>query len=121
MQSLKKKQTRRERFLNHLDQLLPWNELLELIHPHYPKMNGKGRQSISLAVMLRIHIAQIVYNYSDLGMGDELYEVDSLRHFVGIELDEVTDETTILRFRHLLEKHELAAALFVKINETLSI
>jgi len=120
MQSLKKKQTRRERFLNHLDQLLPWNELLELTHPHYQKMNGKGRQSISLAVMLKIHIAQIVYNHSDLGMGDALYEVDSLRHFAGIGLNEVPDETTILRFRHLLEKHELAAALFVKINETLS-
>ncbi len=118
--ALKKKQTRRERFLNHLDQLLPWHELFALIEPHYPKSGARGQQPIGLAVMLRIHVSQIVYNYSDPGMEDALYEVASLRHFSGIGLDEVPDETTILKFRHLLEKHQLAAALFEKINKTLS-
>lgn len=116
----KKKVTRREKFLAQLNELLPWQEMLGLIEPHYPKSGKPGRQPIGLEVMLRVHIAQIVYNYSDPGMEEALYEIASLRHFCGMSLDAVPDESTILLFRRLLEKHELGQKLFDGINATLS-
>lgn len=119
-QATKKKATRREQFLNQLDSLLPWQTMLAVIAPHYPLTGRRGRQPIGLNVMLRIHVAQIVYNYSDPGMEDALYEVDSLRRFCGLGIDEIPDESTILLFRHLLEAHQLAAGLFNQMNATLA-
>lgn len=116
----KKKITRREKFLTQLDQLLPWSDMLALIEPHYPKSGRRGQQPIGLAIMLRIHLAQIAYNYSDPGMEEALYEIASLRHFCRIAIDEVPDETTILQFRRLLETHQLGASLFNGINNTLA-
>ena len=115
----KKRKTRREKFLERMDGLIPWEELEERIRPFYPKA-GRGRRPYELSVMLRIHCVQLFYNLSDPGMEDMLYEVESVRRFVGLRLPgPLPDETTILNFRHLLEEHELGAGLFEEINRYL--
>ena len=113
----KKRRTRRELFLERMDGLIPWRRLEERIKPVYPKP-GKGRRPYPLAVMLRVHCVQLFYNPSaSSGMEDLLYEAESVRRFVGLSLSEaLPDETTILNFRHLLERHELGKALFDEIN-----
>ncbi len=115
----KKRKTRREIFLERMDNLIPWDELEERIRPFYPKA-GRGRRPYELSVMLRIHCVQLFYNLSDPGMEDMLYEVESVRRFVGLRLSgPLPDETTILNFRHLLEEHELGQGLFEEINRHL--
>ena len=112
----KKRKTRRELFLRRTDGLIPWRKLEERIRPVYPKP-GKGRRPYPLAVMLRVHCVQLFYNLSDPGMEDLLYEAESVRRFVGLSLSEaLPDETTILNFRHLLERHELGKGLLEEIN-----
>lgn len=118
--SLKKRQTRRERFLVQLDELIPWADLLAVIEPHYPRTGNRGRQPIGLEVMLRIHLVQLAYNYSDPAMEDALVEIPLLRQFCRLGMDEIPDETTILNFRHLLETRHLAGSVFERINATLS-
>ena len=116
----KKRKTRRERFLERLDALMPWEELEARIEPHYPKA-GRGRRPYPLAVMLRVHVVQLCYNLSDPAMEDLLYEAESARRFCGLTLSEpIPDESTILHFRHLLERHELGTALFAAINAHLA-
>ena len=112
----KKRKTRREVFLERMDGLVPWERLEQRIRPVYPKA-GKGRRPYALPVMLRIHCVQLFYNLSDPGMEDLLYEAESVRRFAGLRLsDPLPDETTILNFRHLLERHELGKGLFEEIN-----
>ena len=112
----KKRKTRRELFLERMDGLVPWQRLEEQIRPVYPKA-GKGRRPYPLAVMLRIHRVQLFYNLSDPGMEDLLYEAESVRRFVGLKLSgALPDETTILHFRHLLERHSLGEGLLHEIN-----
>ncbi len=112
----KKRRTRRELFLERMDGLIPWQRLEERIRPFYPKA-GKGRRPYPLPVMLRVHCVQLFYNLSDPGMEDLLYEAESVRRFVGLKLLEaLPDETTILNFRHLLEKHNLGQGLLAEIN-----
>ena len=116
----KKRRTRREVFLEKMDALIPWERLVARIEPFYPKA-GRGRRPYPLAVMLRVHCVQLFYNLSDPGMEDLLYEVESVRRFVGLRLSgALPDETTILNFRHLLEKHGLGEALFEDINAHLA-
>jgi IS5 family transposase len=117
----KGKVTRRERFLAEMDAVIPWADVLQVIEPHYPKA-GNGRQPLGLEKMLRIYFVQQWFNLSDPQAEDSLYDSESIRRFVGIELgeDTVPDETTILRFRHLLEKHELTARIFDVVKELLS-
>lgn len=115
----KGKVTRREKFLEQLNTLMPWGVMKSVIEPHYSKGDGRGRKPFPLDLMLRLHVAQIVYNYSDPGMEDALYEIESLRRFCGIRLDTVPDESTILQFRHLLEKHGLSEKIFLAINQAL--
>ena len=112
----KKRKTRRELFLERMDGLIPWQLLEDRIRPFYPKA-GRGRQSYPLSVMLRTHCVQLFYNLSDPGMEDLLYESDPVRRFVGLKLSgPLPDETTILNFRHLLEKHKLGQGLLDEIN-----
>ncbi len=112
----KKRKTRRELFLQRMDGLIPWQKLEERIRPVYPKP-GKGRRPYPLTVMLRVHCVQLFYNLSDPGMEDLLYEAESVRRFVGLSLAEaLPGETTILNFRHLLERHELGKGLLEEIN-----
>ena len=111
----KRKQTRRERFLIEMDQVVPWNGLVKLIEPHYPKGEG-GRPAYPLMAMLRVHLMQNWFGYSDPAMEESLYETTILRQFAGLHLDRIPDETTILNFRRLLEKHELAGGILQVIN-----
>jgi transposase, IS5 family len=115
----KGKVTRREKFLEQLEGLLPWSLMVAVIEPHYASGKGRGRKPFPLNAMLHVHVAQIVYNYSDPGMEDALYEIESLRRFCGIRLEGVPDESTILQFRHLLEAHGLTEQIFQAINQTL--
>jgi IS5 family transposase len=109
----KGKVTRRERFLAEMDAVIPWTGMLALIEPHYPKA-GNGTQPMPMERMLRIYFMQQWFNLSDPGAEDALYDSESMRRFAGIELveDAVPDETTILRFRHLLEQHKLTEQIF---------
>jgi IS5 family transposase len=115
--SLKGKVTRRERFLAEMDAVIPWQRLLALIAPHYAKA-GNGRQPIGLERMLRIYFLQQWFNLSDPQAEDAIYDSESMRRFAGVELGEdvIPDETTILRFRHLLERHRLTEAIFAEIR-----
>ena len=107
----KKRRTRRELFLERMEALIPWERLEARIRPLYPKA-GRGRQPYPLAAMLRIHCVQLFYNLSDPGMEDMLYEIESVRRFAGLRLTgPLPDETTILNFRHLLERHGLGRGL----------
>jgi hypothetical protein len=117
----KGKVTRRERFLAEMDAVIPWADLLGLIEPHYPKA-GNGRQPLGVEKMLRIYFVQQWFNLSDPQAEDSLYDSESIRRFVRIELSEdvVPDETTILRFRHLLEQHGLTAKIFDLVKELLT-
>lgn len=112
----KRKRTRREVFLAEMEQVVPWEALLGLIEPHYPKA-GRGRHPYGLETMLRIHFLQQWYALSDPGMEEALYEIASMRQFARLSLLEaIPDETTILNFRHLLERHGLAEQLFEAVN-----
>jgi len=118
--SSKGKVTRRERFLAEMDAVIPWQRLMARIEPYYPKA-GRGRQPLGLEKMLRIYFVQQWFDLSDPGAEDAIYDSESVRRFVGVELgeDRVPDETTILRFRRLLEDHELTEAIFDEIRELL--
>ena len=116
----KKRRTRREEFLAKMEGLMPWRRLEKRIEPYYPKA-GRGRRPYPLGVMLRVHCVQLFYNLSDPGMEDLLYEVESVRRFVGLRLTgPLPDETTILNFRHLLEEHGLGEKLLEEINAHLA-
>ena len=114
----KKKQTRREVFLAEMEQVVPWKELEALVEPHYPREGRRGRQPMGLSTMLRIHFMQQWYALSDPAMEDALYEIESMRRFAGLELNEdaIPDETTILKFRRLLEQHQLAQKILDTVN-----
>ena len=115
----KKRKTRRERFLERMEVLIPWAMLLEEIKPYYP-CGDKGRVPYPLEPMLGVHCVQLFYNLSDPAMEDMLYEVESVRRFCGIRLEQAPDESTILNFRRRLERHGLGRKLFERINEDLA-
>jgi IS5 family transposase len=119
----KGKKTRREQFLAEMDRVVPWGRLCALIEPHYPKASqAGGRPPIPLERMLRIYCLQQWYNLSDPATEEALYDSIVMRKFVGIttDADIIPDETTILRFRRLLEIHQLTEALFAEVNGLLS-
>jgi IS5 family transposase len=122
-QTTAKKQTNREKFLAEMEVVVPLETLIALIEPHYPKTSKKdGRPPYPLATMLLIHLLQQWYSLSDPAMEDALIEVPTMRRFAGIDLisDRIQDETTILTFRHLLEKYELGEQIFESVNAHLS-
>jgi IS5 family transposase len=116
----KGKVTRREQFLAEMNVVVPWKRLMALIEPHYPKA-GRGRQPLGLEKMLRIYFVQQWFDLSDPAAEDAIYDSESIRRFVGVDLgeDRIPDESTILRFRHLLEKHDLTEAIFGEIRSLL--
>jgi IS5 family transposase len=116
-----RKPTRREQFLDEMDEIIPWRDLSKVIEPFYPKPEGAGRPPVGLERMLRIHFLQHWFNLSDPAVEEALYDSRSMRRFVGIDLgrEPVPDETTVCKFRHLLEAHNLGDQLFVLINEYL--
>ena len=117
----KKKRTRREKFLGEMDEVMPWEELLKIVEEHYPKA-GNGRQPMPLERMLPIYFLQQWYGLSDPGMEDALYDSEAMRRFARIDLaaDAIPDETTILNFRHLLERHRLTERIFERAKGYLS-
>lgn len=116
----KRKKTRREVFLEEMEQVVPWKVLLQIIEPHYP-VAGRGRRPYALESMLRVHLMQNWFALSDPAMEEALYEIASLRNFAGLNLNEpIPDETTILNFRHLLEANDLAEDILKVVNALLA-
>lgn len=117
-----RKPTRREKFLAEMNDVVPWAELVALIEPHYPKSSSVGgRPAFGVERMLRMHLLQIWFNLSDPAVEEALYESRSMRAFVGIDLgrEPVPDETTAMRFRHLLEKNDLGKRIFEGVGRIL--
>jgi len=117
-----RKTTRRERFLDEMNRVVPWAELVAVIEPVYPKADGPGRPPVGIERMLRVLCLQQWFNLSDPAVEEALYDSRAMRQFVGIDLgrEPVPDETTICKFRHLLEAHELGTQLFARIGEYLT-
>jgi transposase, IS5 family len=111
------KKTRRAMFLEEMEQVVPWTKLCALIEPHYPKP-GNGRRPKELEPMLRIYFLQQRFNRSDPAVEEALYDSATLRQFVGIDLgsEPVPDETTVCKFRHLLEEHNLGEEILGTVN-----
>ncbi len=117
----KKCQTRRELFLAEMEQVVPWSDLLAVRESHYPTAGRRGRPPMKLETMLRIHLMQQWFNFSDRQMEDGLYEIDSVRRFAGFSsvTEALPDESTILKFRHFLEEHQLTGKLLEAVNSHL--
>ena len=117
----KKKVTRREKFLARMETVIPWGRLLAVIAPHYPK-GERGRPPIGLERMLRVYFLQQWYGLADEALEDALYDSQALRSFARIDLsaEGVPDATTLLKFRRLLETHDLCKSLFTAINADLT-
>jgi IS5 family transposase len=115
------KQTRRAEFLSTMEQVVPWSEVCALIEPFYPKA-GNGRRPVGLERMLRIYFLQQWFSLSDPGVEEALYDSLTMRGFVGIDLgrEPVPDETTVCKFRHLLEQHGLGEQIFALVNAYLA-
>ena len=110
-------------FLAEMAAVVPWGKLEALIEPHYPRLGPQGgRRPFPLSTMLRIYCLQQWYNLSDPSAEEALYDIQSMRAFAGLELgrDAIPDETTILNFRHLLERHEVTKAIFASVAEHLA-
>jgi IS5 family transposase len=117
----KKKQTRRDKFLAEMEQVVPWPRLVTRLAPLYPK-GERGRPPVPLERMLRIHFLQQWYALSDPGVEEALYDSEAMRRFVGIDLgrEGAPDESTVLQFRHLLERHGLAKQILAEVNRYLA-
>ena len=115
----KKKVTRRQRFLEKMDEILPWEPLLRPVLSKYPK-SGKGRRSVPARVMLRIYLMQQWYGLSDPAMEESLYDIESMRRFAGVSMQRIPDETTIWRFRRFLLKHQMTEELLRLTRQCLS-
>lgn len=113
-----RKKTRREQFLDEMEIAVPWKDLVKIIEPYYPSGEGRGRRPIGIERMLRIHFLQIWFNLSDPAVEEAIYDIKAMRDFVKIDLgrEPAPDETTVCKFRHLLEEHELAQKLFETVN-----
>ncbi len=118
----KRKVTRRDRLLNELEVLTPWAALIAELAPFYPKGEGAGRPPIGLERMLRMYIVQQCFGLSDEGTEDAIYDSQAIRGFVRIDLARETapDATTLLKFRRLLEQHQLTQRIFGRINQHLA-
>jgi IS5 family transposase len=109
--AMKKKRTRREKFLSEMERIVPWMRLIGVIEPLYPTSGRVGRQPIGVAKMLRMYCLQQWYGLADEALEDALYDSQALRSFAGIDLAVATvpDATTVLNFRHWLEEHDPGA------------
>jgi len=120
--AMKKKRTRREKFLAEMERIVPWSRLTAVIEPLYPKSGRVGRQPIGIPKMLRMYCCQQWYGLADEALEDALYDSQALRDFVGIDLsrESVPDATTLLKFRRLLQDNDLTRALLDEINAHLT-
>ena len=121
--AMKKKRTRREKFLAEMERIVPWSRLTAVIEPLYPKSGRVGRPPIGVPKMLRMYCVQQWYSLADEALEDALYDSQALRDFVGIDLsrESVPDATTLLKFRRLLQDNDLTRALFDEINAHLTV
>lgn len=117
--NLSVKKTRKQVFLEQMEQVVPWDALVELIAPYYPE--GKtGRPPFSLCTMLRVHFMQQWFSLSDPAMEEAFFDTPLYREFAQLqEFGRLPDESTILRFRHRLEKHKLAQQILTTVNDLL--
>ena len=118
--SKRKRKTKREEFLEIMDEIIPWEEWVSIIAPYYPS-GKRGRPPIGIEIMLRMYLLQVWFNLSDEGTEDAIYDSYAMRKFVGINFleEDVPDATTLLKFRRLLEKHGLNKLFFDAINRVL--
>jgi hypothetical protein len=114
------RKSKRELFLDQMNQVVPWSELLALVEPVYPKA-GNGRQPVGVSIMLRTYFLQQWFGFSDPGMEEAFYDSPLLQRFAGVDLGVAAapDETTILRFRHLLKQHDLCGEMLMTVNRYL--
>ena len=117
----KKKLTRRDLFLAKMETVVPWTRLMTVIAPHYPTSGRRGRPPIGIERMLRMYFVQQWYGLADEAVEDALYDSQALRRFCGIDLsvESVPDATTLMKFRHLLEAHDLTQAMLTEVNALL--
>lgn len=118
--SRRRKTTKREKFLNMMDEIIPWKDWSRLIEPYYPK-GKRGRPPIPIETMLRMYLMQNWFNLSDAAIEDTIYDSYAMRSFMKINfLDEqVPDATTLLKFRHLMEEHHIGEQIFADVNARL--
>ena len=118
--SFRRKKTRREEFLEIMDEIIPWDEWVSVIEPYYPQ-GKRGRPPIGIEKMLRMYLLQIWFNLSDPATADAIYDSYAMRKFTEIDFmtEAVPDETTLCKFRHLLEKNELNKLFFDAINRVM--
>ncbi len=111
---------KREEFLNRMDQVVPWSDWVALIKPHY-YTNTRGRKAVPLETMLRMYLLQVWFHLSDEGVEDQINDSFAMRQFMRLDFgtQQVPDATTLLHFRHLLEKHKLGEAMFAALNAKL--
>ena len=116
----RKKTTKREKFLNKMEEIIPWKAWVEMIRPYYPK-GEHGRPVRGIETMLRMYLMQTWFNLSDEGTEDAIYDSYAMRSFLGINFmtEQVPDATTLLKFRHLLEKHKIGEKIFTDIRDRL--
>lgn len=117
---LRKRITRREEFLRVMNDIIPWGEWVSYIEPYYPK-GKRGRPPMGIEKMLRMYLLQCWFTLSDEGVEDAIYDSYAMRKFLGIDfsVEQVPDATTLLHFRHLLEKHDIGKTFFTAITSTL--
>jgi IS5 family transposase len=116
------KRTKRAQFLDEMDEVIPWARLCQIVERHYPTEGGVGRPPVGLERMLRMYFLQHWFNLSDPAVEEALYDSIAMRGFVGIDLgrERVPDETTVCKFRHLLERHRLGQRIFKAVNAHLA-
>ncbi len=116
-----KKLTRRDVFLAKMEQVVPWSRLIAVVEPHYPKSGKRGRPPIGVERMLRMYFIQQWYGLADVAVEDAIYDSQALRHFCGIDLavSSAPHSTTLMDFRHLLEKIALPQAMLTEVNALL--
>ena len=118
--SNRKKKTKKEEFLDAMDQIIPWEQWVNLIKDHYPS-GKRGRPPRGIETMLRMYLLQNWFNLSDVGVEDAIYDSYAMRSFMHIDFctEQVPDSTTLLKFRHLLEEHKIGEQIFADVSSRL--
>jgi transposase, IS5 family len=118
--SQRRRVPKREEFLNRMDQVVPWSDWITLIEPHYYS-NTRGRRAVGLETMLRMYLLQVWFHLSDEGVEDQINDSFAMRQFMRLDFgkQQVPDATTLLHFRHLIEKHKLGEQMFTTLNARL--
>lgn len=118
--SMRKRKTKREKFLDIMNEIIPWDEWVEFVRPYYPS-GKRGRPTMGIEKMLRMYLLQVWFNLSDEGVEDAIYDSYAFRKFMGVDFvnEQVPDATTLLKFRHLLEENHLGEEFFKAINRVM--